>query len=109
MKLERVFKEWLISHPNIQWGTQKENIIQARDEGRLPNLFISGPSNPSFGKRKSPLSISEEKQIVNEVLSGKFTKVQIANNHGISRSCINPILKKKRLWQIVNVKVIVLS
>lgn len=83
------------SYLNLKWGTQKENIIQARDENRLPNLFVSGPLNPSFGKRKSPLSISEEKQIVNEVLSGKFTKVQVAKNHGISRSCINPILKRR--------------
>lgn len=79
---------------NLQWGTQSDNIKQARNEGRLQTLFVSGPSNPSYGKRQSPLSINEEKQIVKEIMSGKFTKVQVAKNHGISRSCINPILRR---------------
>lgn len=82
------------SYLNLQWGTQSQNISQARDEGRLPTLFVSGPSNPSFGKRMSPLSLEDEKSIVNDVMSGKFTKVQIAKNYGISRSCINPILRR---------------
>ena len=42
----------------------------------------------------SPLSLEDEKSIVNDVMSGKFTKVQIAKNYGISRSCINPILRR---------------
>lgn len=79
---------------NLRWGTQKQNIQQALREGRLSTLFVSGPSNPSWGIRQSPLSISEEKAIVEEVLSGKFTKVQIAKNHCISRSSINHILKR---------------
>ena len=81
-------------YTNLQWGTQSQNICQARDEGRLSTLFVSGPKNPSYGKRLSPLSIEEELQIVKEVLSGKFTKVSVAKKHGISRSNINGILKR---------------
>lgn len=81
-RLEKIFNQWVSSHPNI------------RGTGRLQTLFVSGPSNPSYGKRQSPLSINEEKQIVKEIMSGKFTKIQVAKNHGISRSCINPILRR---------------
>lgn len=79
---------------NLRWGTQSMNIRQALKEGRLPTLFVSGPSNPSFGKRQSPLSLAEEAQIVSEVLSGQYTKVEVVKRHNISRSCINPILKR---------------
>lgn len=82
------------NYTNLQWGNQSQNICQARDEGRLPTLFVSGPKNPSYGKRRSPLSIEEEKQIVKEVLSGKFTKISIARKHGLCRSNINWILKR---------------
>lgn len=86
------------SSKNLQWGTQSMNICQARDEGRLPTLFVSGPKNPSFGKRFAILSIQEEDSLINDIKSRKFTRVELSKIYGISRASINNVLKRRGLY-----------
>ena len=88
------------SSKNLQWGTQSMNICQARDEGRLPTLFVSGPTNPSFGKRFSKLDIEMENSLISDIKSGKFTRVELSKMYKVSRATINNILKRKGLYYV---------
>lgn len=83
---------------NLQWGTQSMNIRQALRENRLPTLFVSGPSNPSWRKRQSKLSLGDEASIIRDIQSGKYTRVQLSNKWGVSRATLNNVLKRNNIY-----------
>lgn len=80
---------------NLKWGTQSENILQAKDEGRLTTLFVSGPKNPSYGKPSNHRSLTDdvEKKLVEEFVNGA-TKLSLANTYGISRATVLNIIRR---------------
>lgn len=83
---------------NLQWGSQKMNIQQALKENRLPTLFVSGSKNPSYGIRQSLLSLEDEKNIIRDIKSHKYTRVQLSKKWGVSRATINNVLRRNNCY-----------
>jgi len=83
------------SYLNLKWGTQSENICQARDEGRLTTLFVSGPKNPSYGKKSKYRALTDvdEEKLVLEFVNGA-SKLALANKYGISRATVLNIIRR---------------
>lgn len=86
------------SYCNLQWGTQKMNIGQALREKRLPTLFVSGPSNPSYGKRQSNLSPEDERDIIRDIKSKRYTRIQLSKKWGVSRATLNNVLRRNNCY-----------
>ena len=74
------------------------NIQQALKENRLPSLFVSGSKNPSYGIRQSLLSLEDEKNIIRDIKSHKYTRVQLSKKWGISRATINNVLRRNNCY-----------
>lgn len=83
------------SYLNLKWGTQSENILQAKNEGRLTTLFVSGPKNPAYGKISNhrSLSLDQEKELILKFKNGA-TKLSLSLEYGISRATVLNIIRR---------------
>ena len=88
-------------YKNLEWCTQRQNVIHAYENGRMPyDLIPEEEKQRRLDNRRYVKTTPEEfYEIKEKYESGNYTQYDLADEYGKDQSAISRMLKRDKYWK----------